>query len=400
MFIPGLAALLAGMTPASAPTNQDCLDCHADSTTRRKDGRPVTVDAKVFTTSVHGTEKVACVDCHSDLAEVSDFPHKVALAPVDCGGCHDAEAAAYKKSVHGKASAKCAQGDAPTCTSCHGVHDILRKTDSRSRTNHFKVSTTCERCHGNRELRQRNGVGGGDVATKFEDSIHGRALKEAGLVVAPTCSDCHGAHDIINPEDPDSRLYRTKVPATCGKCHVGIEEQYTSGVHGQALKKGSEAAPSCATCHSAHDIQRVGTGSWRLQVLRECGDCHRESMSTYRDTYHGQVTSLGFERIATCADCHGAHAIFPKSDPRSSISESHRLDTCKKCHPGATAGFANYDPHANAEDPDENPQVRVTTIAMRWLLAGTFGFFGLHTLLWLVRGAIEARRRKKDVHVD
>jgi hypothetical protein len=35
-----------------------------------------------------------------------------------------------------------------------------------------------------------------------------------------------------------------------------------------------------------------------LDIVKECGTCHEDLFRTYRDTYHGQVTSLGFTRTA------------------------------------------------------------------------------------------------------
>ena len=44
--------------------------------------------------------------------------------------------------------------------------------------------------------------------------------------------------------------------------------------------------------------QRADVTSWQLDVIRECGTCHVNRIETYRDTFHGQVTSLGFVRVA------------------------------------------------------------------------------------------------------
>jgi hypothetical protein len=162
-------------------------------------------------------------------------------------------------------------------------------------------------------------------------------------------------------------------------------------VHGQALAKGSAAVPVCADCHTAHGIQRADVTNWQLDVVRECGTCHEDKIRTYRDTFHGQVTSLGFVRVATCAACHGAHVIHPASDPRSMVSGENRLKTCQQCHPSATAGFAQYDPHADKDNAARNPVLYYSARLMKWLLVGVFGFFGLHTLLWLPRG-LKARR--------
>ena len=139
---------------------------------------------------------------------------------------------------------------------------------------------------------------------------------------------------------------------------------------------------------------------WRLEIVRECGTCHAQSLRTYRDTFHGQVTSLGFTRVARCSDCHGAHDIFPKSDLRSSVAPSRVVATCRKCHPQANANFARYDPHADDRDRARNPVLYYAARSMTWLLAGVFFFFGFHTAVWAARPLIarfvKKRPRKED----
>ena len=95
--------------------------------------------------------------------------------------------------------------------------------------------------------------------------------------------------------------------------------------------------------------------AWKLEVVRECGSCHTQSLRTYRDTFHGQVTLLGFTRVARCSDCHGSHDILPVSDPGASVAPGRIVTTCQKCHPLANASFAKYDPHADPKDKTRNP---------------------------------------------
>jgi doubled CXXCH motif protein len=227
------------------------------------------------------------------------------------------------------------------------------------------------------------------------DSIHGRAVERSGLVVAPTCVDCHGNHDIKRKSDPTSLVYRTTIPATCGKCHAGIRQHYDESIHGAKLKAGDPKAPVCADCHTAHEIQRVETDAWRLAATRECGTCHAESLRTYRDTFHGQVTALGFVRVAACADCHGSHDIQKTSDARSRVSAARRVETCQQCHKSANANFVKFDPHADRHDAARNPALYYAAKFMDGLLIAVFSFFGLHTFLWLQRGIQERRDARR-----
>jgi hypothetical protein len=383
----------AASAPAQeAPSNADCFGCHDDDSAARADGRPVVVKPDVFQkSSIHGG--LTCVDCHADLSK-AELPHPEKLAKVDCATCHGDTVEKYKAGVHAKALAQ-GSTTAATCVNCHGMHDIRPSSDPQSRTYHLNLAATCAKCHGDAAVIAKGGIPS-DVTKAFADSIHGRALAKSGLIVAPTCSDCHGAHDIRDPKDPESRVSPVHVPATCGKCHEGIATQFNAGIHGTLLAAGNAAAPVCQTCHTAHAIQRAESPAWQLSVIGQCGTCHADRVATFRDTFHGQVTGLGFRGVAGCADCHGAHEILPASDPRSPISPGRLVETCGKCHQNVNANFVKYDPHADKHNRKANPVLFYTAKFMSVLLFGVFGFFGVHTTLWFGKEIAVRRDRRRS----
>jgi nitrate/TMAO reductase-like tetraheme cytochrome c subunit len=389
-----LALLCAAAPDAAAqapspPTTEDCLACHDDASAARADGTPVAVPGATFGGSVHGG--LACVDCHQDLASQAEWPHPETLANVNCATCHEEPVAQYALSAHARARRDNPASRAATCVDCHGTHDIKPSSDIASRTHHLNLPATCGRCHGNTEIIRQEKIRIGNVVAEFQDSIHGRALERSGLTVAPNCSDCHGSHDIRTRDVKESRVHRANVPDTCGTCHEGIEHQYRAGIHGTKLAQGSVEAATCADCHSAHSIVRTDNPGFQLGVVQECGTCHSDKIQTYRDTFHGQVTALGFERVAKCADCHGAHDIRPRSDPASMIAPANLVKTCSTCHPGANANFVQYDPHADKHDRERNPALYYSAKFMTFLLGGVFVFFGIHTGLWFLRSVRERR---------
>jgi cytochrome b subunit of formate dehydrogenase len=83
----------------------------------------------------------------------------------------------------------------------------------------------------------------------------------------------------------------------------------------------------------------------------------------------------------------------------------NRLETCQSCHNGkkdlplATAGFVSFSPHGTTDDFSKYPQIWVANKMMIGLLAGTFAFFWLHTLLWFFREFKERRVRQSQPHV-
>jgi hypothetical protein len=282
---------------------------------------------------------------------------------------------------------------------CHGAHDILPSSDAASRTHHLKVPATCATCHGNDATIQQAHLHGGNVGELFEDSIHGRALLKSGLSVAPSCVTCHGAHEVRSHADPAAKVARANIPRTCGTCHEGVLRTFLRGKHGEMLQSDPTKGPVCIDCHSAHAIVRTELAAWKVDVINECGTCHAESIATYRDTFHGKVTQLGFARVASCASCHGAHEVLPASNPASPVHPDNRVQMCRTCHEGANANFAMYDPHADRHDIADGRILYFTGKFMEVLLVGVFGFFGLHSGLWFVRSLRVVRDRRKQARL-
>ena len=382
------SALLLVLPAAPLRADVDCLSCHSDTTMQDASGKNVGVDANKFHAGVHGVLK--CTDCHKDI---HDYPHPEHPAQVQCETCHTDEATALAGSVHAKAHsavegtpvASSSPWKTHPCTGCHGnAHEIVTKTDPNSTVYPLNIPKTCGSCHGNAAMAKKFHLP--NVYALYIDSIHGFALGKEGLLVAANCTSCHGSHKILSHTDPQSSTYRTNISATCGTCHVGINEQYQNGVHGKAVAAGDKNAPVCTDCHTAHGIVEPTSSDFRMQSTPICGSCHRDKFSTYRDTFHSQLGLLGgYVETARCWDCHGAHQILPGSDPRSPIAPANLVTTCGRCHAGANASFVQYQPHANARSRRLNPALYYIRLFMNLLLASVLTFFLLHTVLWLVR---------------
>jgi nitrate/TMAO reductase-like tetraheme cytochrome c subunit len=386
-----IAAPAVAQPPPAAPTNDDCQGCHGDPSTARANGQPVVVHAEKFSQSVHGG--FACVDCHTDLATLTELPHPEKLAEVQCAACHDTAAADYGRGIHAQARQNQPDSRAARCVDCHGSpHEILPRSDPDSPTSKLNLAATCAACHGNKAPVKLASGRSPAIGGMFSDSIHGKALTQKGLIVAPSCSDCHQAHAILPKEVPASPVHRTNVPGTCGTCHEGIENEFVRSAHGAKLAAGNEYAPNCASCHNAHGIASTESDEWQLHAIEQCGTCHREALATYRDTFHGQVTALGFTPVAKCADCHTPHRVMPKEDPRSMVHEANLVKTCGQCHEGANENFVQYNPHANKHDRERSPVLYYAARFMEALLVFVFAFFGVHTAMWFSRGRAGARR--------
>jgi predicted CXXCH cytochrome family protein len=331
--------------PAEKMPNEVCLSCHGNEGFGMPgpDGRmrALHVVKDRFEQSVHG--KRMCVECHKDITAV---PHQKGVLKVSCVTCHEDLWAAARK--EGKTQ------------------------------EHARLGVVVEQIE------------------HYMKSIHARPNREDQSRTNATCYNCHNAHYVYPPGSAARADWRLDIPNVCGKCHSAQRTEYVDSVHGRlVMAAGSPAAPVCSDCHTTHDVDRPKLDRIKLVITRNCGNCHAESLRSYSNTYHGQVTTLGYTYTASCFDCHGNHDIQRVSHPRATVHSNNRLQTCQKCHAGATAGFVTFQPHANTHDFQRYPYMWVTSKFMIALLLGVFAFFWTHSALWFYR---EYRDRKQGKH--
>ncbi|MGD1075866.1 MAG: hypothetical protein ABR903_07285 [Thermodesulfovibrionales bacterium] len=297
-----------------------------------------------------------------------------------CDSCHGqtgmsafVDKTVLESSVHGKLE----------CVSCHlEISDYPHKKGTR---------VNCTYCHFPGKLGAPTAS-----AKAYELSVHGNAVKK-GNTAAPSCQTCHGDHDVFKSTDERSKTTRQKIPSLCAKCHSREYDEYERSVHGQKfIEKKNLGAATCFDCHMEHLTPPIEQDRWKLALIRQCGTCHPREMKTYRKTYHGKVTRLGYAAAAKCSDCHGSHSILPKNDSGSTLSPQYLLYTCRACHPKATDRFTKFYAHADEKNRAKYPLLYYVYVFMTILLIGVFTFFILHSSLWAYRSLRERMKKKQE----
>lgn len=384
--------------------DRDCMRCHEKEETHKMvEGQTVSlvVNQNDLSKSVHKT--IPCVKCHADIDPKLARPCETANQ-VDCSNCHAKMAEEYAQSGHGQAHFE-KKNDAPYCTTCHGNgHATKSRMDESSPTYRAAIPTLCGECHRKDGKAEKvPGLAEVNVLYDYSSSVHGKGLTEKGLLPVAICTDCHNSHYVLKHTDARSSINPKNIPATCASCHRGIYKDFVKSVHwaSDGVGKDDKKLPTCMDCHSAHGITRVEQDAFVTEVTHQCGSCHKELAETYFDTMHGKAYRLGYLKAAKCSDCHGAHAILGVNDPNSAVGLSNVVHTCQKCHADANRRFTGYLTHATHHDKVKYPILYYTYWAMTGLLVSVFGFFGVHTLLWLPRSLTmirEKRKQKKEQH--
>ncbi len=371
-----------------------CMKCHSNKDLYKIEGDKkisLYVDIVKFRESVHGTN--SCIKCHVNISK-SKNPVCLNSGSVDCSMCHSQEVLDYQTSIHGTLHYQ-GNTDAPYCTDCHGIHDMLPKSNLTSSTFSKNIPSLCSECHRDGAKASRMIAKGNEhIVKNYSMSIHGKGLLQSGLLVTATCIDCHTTHKELPPSDPRSTVNPNNIATTCAKCHLGVYEDFKNSIHSPTVTKTDKKLPACNDCHQSHQIARTDLSLFRQQIINQCGQCHEDVTKTYFDTFHGKVSKLGEARAAKCSDCHGSHKILPPEDPASTLSRGHIVETCKKCHSNSNRMFVGYLTHATHHNKEKYPYLFYTFWFMTILLAGTFTFFGVHTLLWLPRALKEKKKKK------
>jgi hypothetical protein len=244
-LLPLMFATVLAPLALAAPDAATCFGCHGSL-----EGA-ANVDQEKFSKSVHAS--LDCIMCHIAIkgaqhaglsgkagkdtlalaAAISPRSKVDPIAQAACAQCHAEIYQAYKTSVHGRNVIDRRAPDGPVCTSCHGSpHYIQPKSSKESAVNHFNVVQTCGKCHEEKMMAEKYGLSE-HVMERYKESFHGRKLK-VGHAGAPSCASCHGAHDIKSAKDPSSPVAGPNKIATCSRCHSGANAKFVAAITHQA----------------------------------------------------------------------------------------------------------------------------------------------------------------------
>jgi hypothetical protein len=387
--------------------DERCYSCHGyKEFTGYRAGREVTlyVDERVIERSVHARSR--CTSCHVDA---SGDRHEKGLTKVHCGSCHEDEERSYQGSIHGIDFSK-GETDVPGCTTCHGNHDILPVDDPKSRSFSLNIVTICLNCHEDEKIDTEHVLPGMEYIKAYRESVHGRAIKRAGLNVAAVCPDCHGNHKILPADNPESRVNKLQIPADCGKCHPGIQKDFEESIHGRGLRAGIMDSPVCTDCHGEHTIAKITDPAAKVyakNIPATCGSCHesevissryalpKKRFSTFMDSFHGIALEYGMTKTANCASCHGYHLVLPSSNPKSTINIDNIPETCGQCHPNASENFARGKIHVEVSREGHKGVWMVRVFYTLFI-----GALALLFVLHISFDFIERKRHRKKVKAD
>jgi predicted CXXCH cytochrome family protein len=386
---------ILGGQHAMAMSDEDCLECHSEEDlTVEQDGKikQLYVDGELYKTTIHAEN--GCISCHED-ADVEEAPHPFPLSPVKCENCHDSIGEDFSKSLHGKSNAA-GNPFAPTCSDCHGKHNIFSQKNEQSKTFVLNVPSTCGGCH-YEDTDMAKSVGNDDklIVGHYSGSLHGKGLFNKGLAVTAVCSSCHTAHKVLPPDDPDSSISRDNIIEKCTSCHASIKHSHADIIRIDLWEEAPQDIPVCVECHNPHKKRKFVYrdsldnetclechGEWgfskemengvskNLHIEEEvfsksihgrkrltcrkchvdidqnhiddpgsqpvkavdCSRCHAKQVAQHKESTHGQLIAEGNPNAPNCTDCHGKHNIMSKNDMDSPSFARNIPKLCAGCH--------------------------------------------------------------------
>ena len=140
------------------------------------------------------------------------------------------------------------------------------------------------------------------------------------------CETCHVKHEtyphpagIAKPQ--------------CAECHADVAGEHAASVHGQELKRGNQAAPTCDLCHgAAHELKNTRSTVFHQAIPDTCGMCHTDISAEFKTSVHGQAVAKGIPEAPVCTNCHGEHRILRARNAGSAVNASRIRETCGQCH--------------------------------------------------------------------
>jgi cytochrome b subunit of formate dehydrogenase len=371
--------------------NRGCLDCHFDLA--ESHGFHASFDD--FEETDELAESVRCSNCHDPHAMLS-AEHLFGFAPTEqsarCGVCHEAVSLEYIHSAHAMAMERDQEG-APDCLTCHQSEEMRGLELATPADRKIREAHLCLSCH----LEDPDVAGktlfGTPFMVSFEESVHGKAIF-AGNADAPGCVDCHGEHEVARSTMGNSLVSRASVVQQCAVCHEAASQDYLNSVHATVFARGNADAPVCTDCHGEHNIlghEDPNSPIAARNLAHEvCGECHgsvkfterygldKDRLSTFEESFHGLAMRGGAVEVVNCVSCHGYHDVRAASDPDSLIHVENIAQTCGQCHEGANERFSAGKMHVSISTDSEEPVLFWIASIYVWAIFIIVGGMCLH----------------------
>lgn len=384
------SAPAAAQTPQPTRPDTACRLCHADSTTTMTlpsgDVLRAGVDLGVLEQSVHGAGAAApvyCSDCHRPRQRYQ-YPH--GENPAENIGQFEAEIAQNCEQCHtssllhnpGHLQAQ-DKTNLPNCVDCHGGHEVapaaamiadpvgacqqchMEFEDQKIGDVHaelvgnFGAGQSCQTCHASTPqsedakcqtchslLSSELALASGETVSLHVDpldivhSVHGERVFDGVQYTTLRCTDCHREQGIwgFPHQEIDTETRRELTIAmqqVCQECHSEIYERNADGIHARHIAEGELQAATCADCHGNHAIHDPDNP--RERISQTCGNCHSTINEQYATSVHGAAL-LGEDNpdVPVCTDCHGVHNI---PDPTTAAFRLSSPAMCGTCHANA-----------------------------------------------------------------
>ena len=369
----------------SATVDSACKLCHVgnEETLTLPSGEVIQLDVtlELLSDSVHGEHgtDATCTDCHSNGNRYR-YPHQDNPAQnlrefrddisQNCEQCH------LPAEVHNPGHLRTQNADVPNCIDCHGGHDVESTVtlnadpigmcqschqtydDAHVQDVHVEIvanlgpDQTCESCHGEEPmavdaqcktchslLESQLTLSSGDTvdlhvnADVLVDSVHGDRVIDGVAFETLKCTDCHQDQQRYGFPHPgidaaSKRGLTLEMEEICQGCHEEIYARQSDSVHAQAIARGVLDAATCADCHGNHAIQVPNEP--REHISETCAQCHSTINDQYAKSVHGAAL-LGENNpdVPVCTDCHGVHDIH---DPTTAEFRVRSPDLCASCH--------------------------------------------------------------------
>ncbi len=220
----------------------------------------------------------------------------------DCAVCHEDLTKAFDRNPHAALEKSPKFKMSNSCESCHGPGedhasnsgDKTKIITFKSGTNKKEYSARCLACHSKDH-----------EVPAFTGSTHSKM----GLV----CVDCHKVHSGA----PATRLLKAQPNDLCFSCHVQARAQFSKPFHHRV----KENAVRCIDCHQPHS--GIDRRQLRAQITGEnaCTRCHREKEGPF-------VFEHAVLKIRDCQACHEPHG---SNNPKMLIRSTVR-SLCLECH--------------------------------------------------------------------